>query len=447
VQTTLGGALGSVASGSTASIIVNSITGFPAKFPFTLIIEWNTNNSEVVTITQAATGAGPFTYANSIRGDDNSNAPAHSNGASVVHGPAARDFYDGGHDWVNILAFPYNADPTGTLDSTTAIQTALNTAGNGVVYIPAGTYKTSSAITLPANWSGRITGSTYSASVIQNAVSDLMNMNPATLSDSAEIDHIQFKSQVGGGHIFSGANLSRFYLHDCRMTQNNPSKAIWNGAALVQLVECAFERNYEWYTGASRTIEAWILTCSAPNINNNRWANIRQFNVQPDGTNYAMHLAYNGSSGTGLKNNQFVNITNQSPNGGFMLFESCQGTVIDSCFAWDLTTNTWGNHLFAFKKNATATTGCVQTIMRNCGRNGGTGKGAFDDINLDVNSSNTLLEQYLAQTGGNAVTINLNASAAVTLIGCSVAPANPTTDTLTIGQGKFTVNATAITVP
>lgn len=41
-------------------------------------------------------------------------------------------------DFVSVLDF--GADPTGTADSTTAIQAAINAAANKKVYIPAGIY-------------------------------------------------------------------------------------------------------------------------------------------------------------------------------------------------------------------------------------------------------------------------------------------------------------------
>jgi hypothetical protein len=53
-------------------------------------------------------------------------------------------------DWINVAASPYNADPTGAADSTTAFTSAIAaaaTAGGGVVYIPAGTYTISSTLT------------------------------------------------------------------------------------------------------------------------------------------------------------------------------------------------------------------------------------------------------------------------------------------------------------
>jgi hypothetical protein len=49
-------------------------------------------------------------------------------------------------DWLNVVT-QYGADPTGTADATTAIQNAIN-AGTGPVYLPAGTYKISSPLTL-----------------------------------------------------------------------------------------------------------------------------------------------------------------------------------------------------------------------------------------------------------------------------------------------------------
>lgn len=58
---------------------------------------------------------------------------------------------DGVTDWINAMV-QYGADPSGTDDSTTAIQSALNAApAGGVVYLPTGTYTTSAALIIPAN--------------------------------------------------------------------------------------------------------------------------------------------------------------------------------------------------------------------------------------------------------------------------------------------------------
>lgn len=147
---TLSTSLGSVSPGSTGTVVISSISGLPTRFPFTLIAEWNTTNAEVITVTQAATGTGPFTFANCIRGDDNTSAPAHNSGVSITHGPSARDYYQGGQDWLNVLKAKYGADPSGSADSTAAIQAALNDCSPGqCAYLPVGTYKVSSPIVIP----------------------------------------------------------------------------------------------------------------------------------------------------------------------------------------------------------------------------------------------------------------------------------------------------------
>lgn len=52
-------------------------------------------------------------------------------------------------EWINPVNV-YGADPTGVADSTTAIQNALNAASVGsVVYLPPGTYKTTTVLTIP----------------------------------------------------------------------------------------------------------------------------------------------------------------------------------------------------------------------------------------------------------------------------------------------------------
>lgn len=93
--TTLAASLPSVSSGTTGQAVeVQSVAGYPTQYPFTLLLEWGTASQEIVTVTQAATGVGPYTFANCTRGDDGTLAAAHTSGAAVVHGVSARDFSD-----------------------------------------------------------------------------------------------------------------------------------------------------------------------------------------------------------------------------------------------------------------------------------------------------------------------------------------------------------------
>lgn len=66
-----------------------SIVGFPASYPFTLVIDGDNLSAEVVTV--SAVSGSSVTVA---RGQDGTTAVSHSIGASVVHDHTARDFQD-----------------------------------------------------------------------------------------------------------------------------------------------------------------------------------------------------------------------------------------------------------------------------------------------------------------------------------------------------------------
>ncbi len=153
VQTTLAASLGAVSAGSTGQTVqVASIAGWPTQFPAPMLLEWGTVNQERVTLTQAATGGGPFTFANCIRGDDGTAAPAHGSGAAVYHGVTAVDFFQAAPVF---NACAYGADPTGvSTTSDVGIQAALNAcsaAGGGTVFLPPGVYQCSQTPQIHSN--------------------------------------------------------------------------------------------------------------------------------------------------------------------------------------------------------------------------------------------------------------------------------------------------------
>ena len=88
VETTLTAAISSQTSGdSNTSFVVASVSGFPSTFPYTLLVDPDTNKEEVLTV-YGGTGTSLQVY----RGQDGSSAPAHSAGATVRHGVSAREF-------------------------------------------------------------------------------------------------------------------------------------------------------------------------------------------------------------------------------------------------------------------------------------------------------------------------------------------------------------------
>ena len=88
VETTLGAAISSQTAGdANTSFVVASVSGFPATFPYTLLVDPDTNKEEVLTVYD-----GTGTTLKVYRGQDGTAAPAHSAGATVRHGISAREF-------------------------------------------------------------------------------------------------------------------------------------------------------------------------------------------------------------------------------------------------------------------------------------------------------------------------------------------------------------------
>lgn len=72
---------------STTTFIVTAVANWPGSFPYTLIIDEDTINEELVQVSGRS-----GTTLTVVRGVDGTSGVAHSSGASVRHGVSARDF-------------------------------------------------------------------------------------------------------------------------------------------------------------------------------------------------------------------------------------------------------------------------------------------------------------------------------------------------------------------
>lgn len=72
---------------SVTSLTVVAVSGWPSSFPYTLIIDQDTVNEEIVEVTNRS-----GTTLTVVRGVDGTTAVSHSAGAAVNHGVSARDF-------------------------------------------------------------------------------------------------------------------------------------------------------------------------------------------------------------------------------------------------------------------------------------------------------------------------------------------------------------------
>lgn len=108
-------------------------------------------------------------------------------------------------DWFNVV--DYGADPTGTNDSTTVIQSAINAvpSGGGVVYFPAGTYKLSSALTVNSNTTLRGDGANTS---VLSQTTGTANGLSATDIAYVTIRDLQIKGPATGSGVGISFGLS-----------------------------------------------------------------------------------------------------------------------------------------------------------------------------------------------------------------------------------------------
>lgn len=74
---------------SVTTMQLNNITGFPA-YPFTLVIEPDTNNEEIITVISLSSG----TTVNITRAQDGTSGVSHAIGSEVKHMITARDLQE-----------------------------------------------------------------------------------------------------------------------------------------------------------------------------------------------------------------------------------------------------------------------------------------------------------------------------------------------------------------
>ena len=158
VETSLQSSIPAQSQGvSNPSFIVASVSGFPSV-PFTLIVDPDTSKEEVVTVT-----AENSTTLTVTRGEDSTQAVAHSAGAVVRHGVSGRDFRE---EQTHIAARGYDADQA-ILDLANQTHVhGLATGDGSVVGTDALQTLTRKTLTSPTITNPTITGAGVDASIV-----------------------------------------------------------------------------------------------------------------------------------------------------------------------------------------------------------------------------------------------------------------------------------------
>jgi hypothetical protein len=109
-------------SSSATSLTLSAASNLPAQYPYTLILEKDTANEEVVEVTSLVGSSYQIT-----RNIDSSGAKAHAVGANVEHGVSARDFTESRAHEIATTAHGVTGDVVGTGGSQTLTSKTLTT--------------------------------------------------------------------------------------------------------------------------------------------------------------------------------------------------------------------------------------------------------------------------------------------------------------------------------
>jgi len=205
--------------------------------------------------------------------------------------------------YINAAAAPYDADPTGNTDSTTAIQDAINAAeaaGTGV-YLPQGTYLVSSqlsvndvTVTGAGPWYTEITGTDAGFSGDQSPASNDVTVSNLSIFGNVN-DRVDSDSDVNGFNGgFSNSTISNVWIQNTKVgiwvdgpctnltitgvrIQDTTADGVnFDGGVTNSIVENTFTRNTQddgmamWSNGTADTGDTFTQdTVDSPGLANN----------------------------------------------------------------------------------------------------------------------------------------------------------------------------------
>lgn len=320
----------------------------------------------------------------------------------------------------------YGAIGNGSADDTSALANAIaaaDSAGGGVVYLPEGTYKTTSALTIDTTNTIRIVGDGRRVSYITNAASNMFTLGGAHSLQFFSVEHVQLYAT--GGHIFfQGATVTAPTFYEAELLVDSATKSIWDNDSKV-LTEAVFLNCFLGCNTAA-SVPAFNLSATGGKINANRWEKCR---ATCGSTATASFWKITCTDADKHEGNVFRDINLETPNGGGIELLGVHGTVLDKVEAFDVTTST--RNIIIIGESTSGSIPSEGVTILNYKRYLGTIGGGLNDIKLNTGAQKVLLINPSAKTGTD-VTIDLNSSYSILIYAAH-------TSDLTLSNSAFSV--------
>jgi hypothetical protein len=302
-------------------------------------------------------------------------------GDKITLGPVGVDVETCGIDVANIKCFGAVGD--GMANDTKPIQKAIKAvedAGGGIVYFPAGTYLTNEPLRIKHD-SVTLRGEGRDVAVVKNTSSDLLHFSDTSFVRYFVLEDIQLKSSPGGGHIIVvpiGMNQST--IRAAHLAQHNNAKSIYR---LIDPINEQGHGGYNnlvtetWLQGPlAPTVPQWHVVVNGTRFNSNTFERVR---CDHSGA-FFFHLESMLSQAP-LSGNSFRDITFESCVGGKIKLLSCVGTLLQECVAYDdLAPIT--NDGFYVGRSSSSISQSTYTTFINCDRRSGSLSDGFKDIKV-----------------------------------------------------------------
>ncbi len=212
---------------------------------------------------------------------------------------------------------------------------ALPSSG-GLIYISAGTFPFSTAVTIPASGNITVKGTGSYLTILQNTTGHDLFTVSANSGSTVNWEDICFQANTGG-HIFNANNCSvALWRWDrCLFQQSDRGKSIWYQPDGT-FIGCAITHcQAQHVLGA--TIAAWYLQSSLGGISGNIW---EDYWHTYSGT-YVVDIGSTSAS-TYSQNNRFVNWTAETCVGGLVRLRTDRYSRISNILSFDNTVGSPG---------------------------------------------------------------------------------------------------------